>query len=269
MKNEDIKHLKLRLSLFWKDALHCWCQYKYEKPADGLDLLNQPIWCNSHIRVDNKVIMWKNMLNHEIHFVKDLVNRNCTPVRFFTLYELQCKYTCNINAMLHLSIKSSLQCYKHDIIDKHSKSSHHFKANKLCKLVKCSKYVHNLILKKIYETPTKILFKWCNNLNVQEDYVYQAFSQIYTVTIDVKLRVFQYKLLHRCIALNRCIAFRLKICETDKCSFCDMEKETIHHLSYYCVHTRNLWFDLRQWLTKMKIYIPDLEEKKCFNGHAH
>ena len=240
MKSEDIKHLKLRLSLFWKDALHCWCQYKYEKPADGLDLLNQPIWCNSHIRVDNKVIMWKNMLNHEIHFVKDLVNRNCTPVRFFTLYELQCKYTCNINAMLHLSIKSSLQCYKHDIIDKHSKSSHHFKANKLCKLVKCSKYVYNLIFKKIYETPTKILFKWCNNLNVQEDYVYQAFSQIYTVTIDVKLRVFQYKLLHRCIALNRCIAFRLKICETDKCSFCDMEKETSPFILLLCTYKKSL-----------------------------
>ena len=50
------------------------------------------------------------MLNHGIHFVKDLVNRNCIPVRFFTLHEVQRKYNCNINAMLYLGIKSSLQC---------------------------------------------------------------------------------------------------------------------------------------------------------------
>ena len=142
------------------------------------------------------------MLNHGIHFVKDLVNRNCIPVRFFTQDGLQHKYNCNINAMLYLNIKSSLQCHKHDIIDKYSKSSHQFKVDKLCKLIKCFKFIYNLILKKIYESPTKILSKWCNNLNVQEDYVYQSFSQIYTVTIDVKVRVFQYKLLHR-LALNK------------------------------------------------------------------
>ena len=68
--------------------------------------------------------------------------------------------------------------------------------DKLCKLLKCSKYVYNLSLKKIYETPTQILFKWCNNLNAKKDYVYQSFS-LYTVTVDVKLRVFQCKLLHR------------------------------------------------------------------------
>ena len=59
---------------------------------------------------------------------------------------------------------------------------------------------------------------------------------------------------------------RLKICETDKCSFCNLEKETIHHLFYYCVHTRNLWLDLRQWLIKLKIYIPVLEEKSVLLG---
>ena len=57
------------------------------------------------------------------------------------------------------------------------------------------------------------------------------------------------------------IEAKLKIC-----SFCDKEKETIYHLFYYCVHTRNLWLDLRQWLTKLKIYILDLDEKNVFMG---
>ena len=49
--------------------------------------------------------------------------------------------------------------------------------------------------------------------------------------------------------------------------FCNLEKkETIHHLFYYCVHTRNLWLGLKQWLTKLKIYIPVLEEKNILLG---
>ena len=106
----------------------------------------------------------------------------------------------------------------------------------------------------VYSKPQKIIDKWCNDLEVSENEIFEAYSYIYKSTIDVKMRTFQFRLLHRYIALNNFL-FRIKISETDKCMFCNLEKETLSHLFYYCVEVRNLWLHLKTWLNTKDIYI--------------
>ena len=60
------------------------------------------------------------------------------------------------------------------------------------------------------------------------------------VTIDTKLRIFQYKLLNNILYLNKHLfMFRKK--DTKHCSFCKLQDETINHLFVKCNYSKNLW----------------------------
>ena len=66
------------------------------------------------------------------------------------------------------------------------------------------------------------------------------------VTIDTKLRIFQYKLLNNILYLNKHIfMFRKK--DTKHCSFCQLQDETINHLFVECNYSKNLWRDLKTY----------------------
>ena len=66
------------------------------------------------------------------------------------------------------------------------------------------------------------------------------------VTIDTKLRIFQYKLLNNILYLNKHLfMFRKK--DTKHCSFYKLQDETINHLSVECNYSKNLWRDLKTY----------------------
>ena len=68
-------------------------------------------------------------------------------------------------------------------------------------------------------------------------------------TTETKLRVFQFKFLHRRVATND---FLLKIGkkETDSCSFCAGSPETLRHLFWHCRSTHTFWNNVSQWTSK-------------------
>ena len=49
------------------------------------------------------------------------------------------------------------------------------------------------------------------------------------VTIESRTRDFQNKILNRILFTNKML-FKMKISDTDKCTFCNEEEETIEHL---------------------------------------
>ena len=62
------------------------------------------------------------------------------------------------------------------------------------------------------------------------------------VTIDTKLRIFQYKLLNNILYLNKHL-FMFRKNDTKHCSFCNLQNETINHLFVECNYSKNLWGD--------------------------
>ena len=81
-------------------------------------------------------------------------------------------------------------------------------------------------------------------------------KDIYTlpdkVTINANLRSFQYKILNNILYLNKNL-HTSGLSNTQLCSFCKMEEETISHLFYYCIHIQDIW-------DQVQIYFPD-----CFH----
>ena len=69
----DVDSLKIK-NQFWVDTLKSWCQYNYYK-EDRIE--NQIIWYNSHIKVNKKVIMWKDVCSKGLMYIHQLYEKQC------------------------------------------------------------------------------------------------------------------------------------------------------------------------------------------------
>ena len=67
------------------------------------------------------------------------------------------------------------------------------------------------------------------------------------VTVESKLRIFQYKVLNNILYLNDRL-YKMGIVQTPLCSLCNQGKETVIHLLCQCHVTRQLWCSLGGWL---------------------
>ena len=84
------------------------------------------------------------------------------------------------------------------------------------------------------------------------------------VTIDTKLRFFQYKILHNILYLNKHLfLFRKK--DNKFCLYCLSEEETITHIFAICQKTNNLWNELRFFFNDI-MHIPALSPQSTIFG---
>ena len=98
-----------------------------------------------------------------------------------------------------------------------------------------------------------------SNLNWKQIYLLAR-----NTTIDTTLRVFQYKILHNILFLNKKL-FTFGIVSDSKCSFCKSEDETIFHIYNDCFIIRNLWSNLKTFFSQT-LNIPDLTTQSAIFG---
>ena len=108
-------------------------------------------------------------------------------------------------------------------------------------MTKITNYVTNILKSKFTEEPRIIVHKWnMDGFNVDMDMLYHSFNMIYKDLISVKLRMFQYKLLHRKLALNPWLC-KIGLKAESKCTMC----ETIVHFFCECEYATKLWNDIK------------------------
>ena len=87
----------------------------------------------------------------------------------------------------------------------------------------------------------------------KEKFSYFSFSwnDIYSlpfiVTIETKIREFQYKVLNNIVFTNEKM-FKFKMTNSPLCSFCKREVESLEHLLYYCDVTKTFCEAFCSWL---------------------
>ena len=70
------------------------------------------------------------------------------------------------------------------------------------------------------------------------------------VTVDNRIRVFQYKLLNNILFLNKML-FKFGIVPRSLCSFCNSEEETPFHIFHDCTHTQIFGINFRHTLARI------------------
>ena len=91
----------------------------------------------------------------------------------------------------------------------------------------------------------------------------RIYSLHFKVTLDTKLREFQYKILHR-ICYTNDMLFKFRIVDSPLCYFCGEEIETLEHFFFHCERVRTFWRELNTILKLQNITSSSFDIKDCY-----
>ena len=84
------------------------------------------------------------------------------------------------------------------------------------------------------------------------------------VTTDSRIRIFQYKILHNVLYLNKKL-FKFNKINSPECSFCKCEEQTTIHLFHICRKTQALWTQLTSHLNR-HLNLPHITPQSAIFG---
>ena len=207
----DIANIFKTQDSFLKEILLIWSEINFEERITSESQLSeQGIWYNSLVRINDSPIFFKEWYRKGITKVKHLRNREG---KFLTPPELLNKYDIKVQPLAYCGIISALKklCNTFNQGD-HTNEGNSYESfsTKLMKAQKASKLVYDKLITKKSAPPTTSQQKWNQDCNLgQNEITWGATYQLaHKITKSIKLREFQFKLLHRRIPTN---AFLTKI----------------------------------------------------------
>ena len=240
--NEFIYRLKEHLNLFWRQIFTDLCDFR---TICHENILLTPIWCNKQISIDNKDIFIERWFNKGLTFIEDFLDEDN---QILSLENLNIKFDLAMPFVIYLSIVRQIRV----IIGTEN-------LDRLCRPI-IPQYL-NIILadlkgcRNIYKCFNACSVdkynhecKWENvlNLDVDRKWWQEHYNIPFSVTTDTKLQWLQFRIFHRIIATNSYL-FQIKYVDSDVCTFCHYEKETITHLFWDCIYINPLWGEFIAW----------------------
>ena len=233
---------RCRPSIFWIDVLKAWCDVNY-CPIDEVKNPNEEvIWMNSNIKVNGKVLFYRNMYEVGILRIKDLKTEHNN---FLSFNELVTKHPgIRTNFVQYNGIISAIPLsYKRPNlpVQLNRKIIDVIKSN-----TKVPKKIYRIYNQKEQNFPHKAYEKHTRFfVNLTRETYEEAFAIMYSCTRSNKLRDFQYRLLHMTLTTNKEAFHYFKLVPNDRCTFCKSCQENIHHIILYCKFSKVIWMRLQ------------------------
>ena len=127
-----------------------------------------------------------------------------------------------------------------------------------------SKEIYSILLESSDSKPSSQLYykNVFQNANLDLKTIYML---PHIVTKDLRVRIFQYKLLNNVLYLNK-VLFRFGKIDSFLCSFCKMIDESPLHLFYNCAKTKLLWDQLKEFISNEALSFPSLTPQSAIMG---
>ena len=208
--------MKLWFEFTWKTRNH----------DIGQDKVNsQIIWCNSYIRIGNKLLLISRACENGLMYVNDILDY---AGKLLSYEQVLIKYPDALGVMDYNSIVSAIpkKWLKEDIDTSYFSGTPYEKLSKVPKPVKViyesinSSRVHHIATQ--YE-------KFSKHVNLTYEEYSQAYSDNRLLTKVTKFRDFQYRLLANAIHTNDQL-YHWKIVDTKICEYCKEKIQTPVHL---------------------------------------
>ena len=230
IKRRDIE--RIFTDSFWRDVLSAWSEINFKNSVNTeQEVLAQHLWYNSHIRVNDKCIFYKQAFKNGLVHVAQL-------------------YTCDGEIM---PLKIMRQMFEITIMEYNSlitalPKEWKLKLKNKGNMIKDEKYLYETFIQSA--KPAAVYYnmsiakesqqfntyvRW--QVRLKTGLSYKEFLKLYTnlrkCTNVSKLRSFQYRLLNLSISLNVQLK-KWKVIDNEACSNCSNEKETLEHFFYDC-----------------------------------
>lgn len=229
--NYNVKDLPLKgMPNFYISALRDWSEVNQTTPV----CKEQFLWYNKRLKIGGKPLFVKEMYHLGMKYVSDLYeNETLRTFEYWTEKGLPKKFFLQWAGILAAIRESKL-----------TKVSHNKEATELlCVDIPVqqinSKALYHALIKNKFGTEIiapkiKHLFE-----DIEVDWS-QVYHQALHVPPDVKTREFQYKFINDNLVNNYWL-HKWKISDTNKCTFCNKETETLNHLFWQCEKVQFLW----------------------------
>lgn len=241
LQRQDTPLLKIS-NPFLAETVEYWSTLKYSE--DNLNFPFSQIWLNSLIRIDTKPFFYKSWFHAGVKYVKDLLDVSNYNFLNYTAFITKCNI--KTNYLEYYIVVSALKHFRKNCSNNQNFTTLLKATDNLFSSEKVCKTFYQILLQRKTSSPVKSQGKWLtedlfSNVQVNWENTYQL---PFLCTTETKLRVFQFKFLHRRVATND---FLLKIGkkETDSCSFCDCSPETRIFFG-----TQTFWNNVSQWTSE-------------------
>jgi len=232
---------------FWKEVFNAL--YEFVNLVTD-DFLFAPIWLNHDIKIDGKPVSYQSWFDRGVRYVFDFIDET----GFLINYERFCnKYNFRPPFTLYNGLQQSIGSTK-----KHFNYIESIKNNPWCpnyfqviqNSKKGSKDFYEVFIKDMYVRPSSES-KWEHILDFQQSEIWwrKCNSQIATTTNDIKLRWFQYRILHRILSTNSYL-HKIGISDSNLCTFCNGVPESMYHLFVDCRYVLVFWENLFLWMNR-------------------
>ena len=179
-------------SKFWRSVMHDWFEMRWKENKDRDQIKSQCIWFNSNIKIHGKRIFDKELYQKGLVWVSDMLNEEN---KIINLEDFKQKFDAQGKFLTYYALKRILNRYNLTDVEKTTESNF-------------EKYSKVNILYKSLAANETLMVRFCNKWNAKLGMQYEVDSfkkivnRIYSTTISVKLRSFQYRLLTHAIITN-------------------------------------------------------------------
>ena len=255
---------------FWKHILESWVQYIRSFKIDNLvKKIYSPLWGNSLINRNGNYII-NEWYNKGIRNVIDLIDENGL---FYQFQMLQERYGIHGTYLDYMQLINRIPRLWRDIINENSEKCASYKNN-----VQINCFVFYRLRKRrgcrdIYDkiipvNEVTIPNKWINEIGDIQIDEWKKINKKLNYIKEVKLRDFQFKI-NNCILVTNSFLFKIKKKDTNRCSYCNQEAESITHLLFYCGKVVEFWKNFKTWLARKANFNLQVEIKNIlFSSHS-
>ena len=220
--------------------------------------MEQSIWLNKHITINNKIINWESWKSVGILYINDIINPS--DGNFLSHEILQKKININTNYIETLQIQSSIpktwtkklkQHIYNTPINNIQNCIFINKSKRELVEIKCKDYYWHLI-NNITHTP-KAIIAWENiytNFKFKDkDFWQTIFKMPFICSRHTSIQAFQYKIIHRTLPCNEWLK-NIKIKPDSNCTYCNIT-DSITHFLIDCKSNTFFWKSWAKWWQSM------------------
>ena len=218
-------------SSFWHAILHAWHGYSYHEPQNGDKVKEQIIWYNSMVKIGGKLLQVR-PTNGSLHTVGQMWDKN----HFKAYAAIKKEYGVSMSWYEYHSLISVIPDTWKFFLKTPDLVDYEENFNLINSVSGVSRQVYPDLI-RTDDAIWHVCKTWNGKLkegkNVDMNTMRQYFKNIRFIRNTVKLRDFQYRLLHNKIFCNDILVHWSKV-QADKCDFCKTKKQTIIHLMHDC-----------------------------------
>jgi exonuclease III len=240
---------------FYEEIKKCWTELQHFDLANSQSILNQCIWNNKYITMNNKPIIWEKWIQHGIMYIQDIVSDKCV---FLSHTEINDRYHVGSNFLNVLQLRKSIpgtwraaiyetdnkkyrSCGEGALLIDQNGITHNIKT------ANCKQIYWIYVNKKLREPSSvkKWLIDYPGFKNADQALWKNIYHLAFNITRETKLQSLQYRLIHRTITCRKKL-YDMKLSDNPQCLFCD-NLDDITHFFLFCDKTQDFWHSFLLW----------------------